>query len=124
VNALPPPGDDEPRCSVAVFENYKLSGNLRGLTIGFGETWHSPEQYFSGITHGSGQLETNQAGKVIIAYGPSQFNLDGFAKYEWKKWGYTQFVQLNLYNILNDNQLNGFIWTPGFSAKVSYGVNF
>ncbi len=123
IDALPYPGDDEPRCSIAVFENYKFS-TIRGFTMGLGETWHSPEQYFSGITHGSGQLETNMAGKTIIAYGPSQFDLDGFAKYEWKKWGYTQSIQLNLYNILNDNELNGFIWTPSFSAKLSYGINF
>ncbi|GEM_PF-712141 len=119
------PGDDTPKYAYAMFENYKFdSGALKGLTVGLGETWHSQEQYFSGITHGSGQVETNAKGFIIVAYGPSMFNLDAFAKYEWKKWGYTQVLQLNVYNVLDDKELNGFIRTNPLTAKLSYGVRF
>ena len=118
------PGDDTPKYSYALFENYKFGDSLKGLTVGLGETWHSQEQYFSGITHGSGQVETNAAGYIIVAYGPSMFNLDAFAKYEWKKWGYSQLVQVNVYNVLDDKTLNGFVRTNPTTAKLTYGIKF
>ncbi|HEY1765856.1 MAG TPA: hypothetical protein VGF85_13110, partial [Opitutaceae bacterium] len=118
------PGDDSPKYSYSVFENYKFGGMLKGLTVGLGETWHSQEEYYSGVTHGSGQTETNAAGQLIVAYGPSQFNLDGFVKYEWTKWGYTQFAQFNIYNVLDNRELNGFIWTNPLTAKLTYGIKF
>jgi len=118
------PGDDTPKYAYSVFENYKFGNQLKGLTVGLGESWHSQEQYFSGITHGSGQVETNAAGYIIVAYGPSIFDLDGFAKYEWKRWGYNQAVQVNVYNILDDKELNGFVRTNPITAKISYEVRF
>jgi iron complex outermembrane receptor protein len=118
------PGDDTPKYAYSVFENYKFSNGLKGLTVGLGESWHSQEQYYSGITHGSGQVETNAAGQLIVAYGPSQFNLDGFFKYEWKSWGYHQYLQGNVYNILDNKELNGFVWTNPITAKITYGISF
>jgi iron complex outermembrane recepter protein len=118
------PGDDTPKYAYSAFENYKFHDYLKGLTVGIGESWHSQEQYYSGVTHGSGQTETNAAGQLIVAYGPSQFNLDGFAKFEWKAGGYHQYLQANVYNILDDKELNGFIWTNPITAKVTYGVSF
>jgi len=118
------PGDDTPKYSYSMFTNFKFSGQLRGLTVGVGETWHSQEQYYSGVTHGSGQTETNAAGQLIVAYGPSQFNLDAFAKYTWKSWGHSQFLQVNAYNLLDNKELNGFVYTNPITAKITYGVNF
>jgi outer membrane receptor protein involved in Fe transport len=119
------PGDDTPKYAYSLFENYKFhDGELRGLTIGLGESWHSQEQYYSGITHGSGQVETNAAGQLIVAYGPSQFNLDAFGKYEWRKGGYNQSIQLNVYNVLDNKELNGFIWTNPITAKLTYAISF
>jgi hypothetical protein len=116
------PGDDTPKYAFSLFENYKFGDRLKGLTVGLGESWHSQEQYFSGITHGSGQVETNAAGYIIVAYGPSMFNLDAFAKYEWKSWGRNQLIQLNVYNVLDDKELNGFVRTNPITAKLSYEV--
>ncbi len=118
------PGDDTPKYSYSLFTNLKLWGPLKGWTVGVGETWHSQEQYYSGVTHGSGQTETNAAGQLIVAYGPSQFNMDGFIKYDWKSWGYNQSVQVNVYNMLDDKELNGFIYTNPITAKVTYGIRF
>ncbi|HXQ82375.1 MAG TPA: TonB-dependent receptor plug domain-containing protein [Opitutaceae bacterium] len=118
------PGDDTPKYAYSMFANYKFGEALRGLTVGVGASWHSQEEYFSGITHGSGQVETNAAGQLIVAYGPSQYNMDAFVKYDWKRWGYSQFVQLNVYNLLDDKELNGFIWTNPITAKVTYGIRF
>jgi iron complex outermembrane receptor protein len=118
------PQDDSPKYVIDTFINYKFGGQLKGWTAGIGETWHSQEQYFSGVTHGSGQVETNAAGFLIVAYSPSELNINGFAKYEWKSWGYGQFLQLNIYNLLDDKKLYGFGYTVPITAKVTYGVNF
>ena len=107
-----------------MFVNYKLNGPLKGWTVGVGGTWHSQEEYFSGVTHGSGQIETNALGQLIVAYAPSEFFLNAFAKYEWKRWGYNQFIQLNGYNLTNNNQLYGLIYNQGISGRVSYGLHF
>jgi len=88
------------------------------------QSWKSYSAPVGTVTHGSGQVETNAAGQLIVAYGPSQYNMDAFVKYDWKRWGYTQFVQLNVYNLLDDKELNGFIWTNPITAKLTYGVHF
>jgi iron complex outermembrane recepter protein len=119
------PGDDSPKYAYSLFINYKFNdGRYRGLTVGLGGNWHSQEQYYSGVTHGSGQVETNAAGQLIVAYGPSMFNMDAFAKYDWKRWGYNQFIQLNVYNVLDDKTLNGFLYTNPLTAKLTYGIAF
>jgi iron complex outermembrane recepter protein len=119
------PGDDSPKYAYSLFINYKFNrGELNGLTLGLGGNWHSQEQYYSGVTHGSGQVETNAAGQLIVAYGPSMFNMDAFAKYEWKRWGYHQFIQGNVYNVLDDKTLNGFVYTNPITAKLTYGISF
>ena len=118
------PQDDTPKYSYSAFINYKFGGSLKGYTVGIGGNWHSPEQYFSGVTHGSGQVETNAAGLIITASGPSQFSMDLFAKYEWRRWGHSQYLQVNVYNALDDKQLNGFIYTVPITAKLTYGIGF
>ncbi len=118
------PQDGFPKYSYDVFVNYKFGGQLKGWTIGAGGNWHSQEQYFSGVTHGSGQVETNAAGLIIVAYGPSEFNLDAFAKYEWRSWGHNQFAQLNVYNVLDNKDLNGLLYNVPITAKLTYGISF
>jgi len=118
------PGDDTPKYAYAVFVNYKFGGRLKGLTAGLGGTWHSQEAYFSGVTHGSGQAEINTAGQPIVVYSPSQMLLNLFAKYEWKRWGYNQFVQLNVNNVTNDTKLYGLIYSSPLTVRMSYGIGF
>ena len=119
-----PPGDDTPEKSFSLFSNYKFAGNLKGLTTGLGLGWHSKEQYFSGVTHGSGQAETNAAHKPIIAYSPSKLNVDLFAKYTFKRDRREQFIQLNIGNLLDDTRIYGLIYNPPLSAKITYGMEF
>jgi iron complex outermembrane recepter protein len=118
------PGDDTPKYAYSAFVNYKFSGRLKGLSAGIGGTWHSQEAYFSGVTHGSGQAEINTAGQPIVVYSPSQALLNLFAKYEWKRWGYNQFVQVNVNNLTNDTKLYGLIYSYPMTAKISYGIAF
>jgi iron complex outermembrane recepter protein len=118
------PGDDTPKYSTSLFANYKFNGPLKGWTVGVGGIWHSQSEYFSGVTHGSGQIETNALGQLIVAYAPSEYFINAFVKYEWKSWGYNQFIQLNGYNLNNNNQLYGLIYNQGISGRATYGIRF
>jgi outer membrane receptor for ferric coprogen and ferric-rhodotorulic acid len=118
------PGDDTPEYSYSLFANYKFDGQLQGLTIGAGGTWHSRQEYFSGVTHGSGQVQTNVAGDPIVVYSPEQYLVNIFAKYEWKRWGHTQFVQLNVDNVFDDQKLYGLVYSRPLNARLTYGIGF
>ncbi|HEY1792093.1 MAG TPA: TonB-dependent receptor plug domain-containing protein [Opitutaceae bacterium] len=115
------PGDDTPKYACDFFVHYDMSDWIRGFSFGIGGTWHSQEQFFSGITHGSGQAE---GGAEYIAYSPSEFLLNVEAKYAWQNWGHKQYVQLNVDNALNDQKLYGLIYQSPLMAKISYGWAF
>jgi hypothetical protein len=115
------PGDDTPKDSADFFVHYDFNQYFPGFSGGIGGTWHSQEEFFSGLTHGSGQAE---GGAAYIAYSPSEFLLTLEAKYEWSKWAHKQYVQVNVDNALNDTKLYGLIYQSPLQAKISYGVEF
>jgi iron complex outermembrane receptor protein len=121
---LLPPSDDTPKNSIAMFSNYKFAGSLKGLSVGAGGRWTSQRLYFNGITHGAGQLETNAAGQPFNVWTPSELTLNGMIKYEFKRGGHDQYVQLNVDNVLNDQRLYGFIYKAPINAKLTYGFAF
>jgi outer membrane receptor for ferric coprogen and ferric-rhodotorulic acid len=118
------PGDDTPKYAADAYFNYKWSGKLKGLTTGIGGTWHSQEEFFSGVTHGGQNVEQNAAGLPIVAYSNSQLLMNIMAKYEWKDWGHRQYLQLNVDNIFDDQKLYGLIYSSPLMAKLSYGFAF
>jgi outer membrane receptor protein involved in Fe transport len=118
------PGDDTPKNRYTFFANYKLGGAQKGWIVGGGGSWASKRAYFSGITHGSNQVQTDTAGQPIVLYMPSQLALNGFVRKEWKGQGHNQSVQLNVDNLLNDTKLYGLIYNPPISAKLTYEIAF
>jgi len=118
------PGDDTPHTRLTAFANYKFEGSLKGWIVGLGGDWASKRAYFSGVTHGSQQVQTDSAGIPIVLYMPSQLKLNGFVRREWKAYGYNQSVQLNVDNILNDTKLYGLIYNPPITAKMTYQISF
>jgi len=118
------PGDDTPRNRFTLFTNYKFGGSLKGWIVGAGGEWQSKRAYFSGVTHGSGQVQTDTNGKVIVLYTPAQWVLNGFVRKEWKSGRYDQYVQLNVDNLTNDRDLYGQIYAPGISARLTYQIGF
>ena len=40
--------------------------------------WAAKRAYFSGVTHGSNQVQTDTAGIPIVLYMPSQLKVNGF----------------------------------------------
>ncbi len=118
------PGDDTPRNRYTLFANYKFGGSLKGWVVGAGGDWASRRAYFSGVTHGSGQVQTDTSGKVIVLYMPSQLTVNGFIRKEWKSGGHGQYVQLNIDNLLNDTKLYGLIYNPPITARLTYQIGF
>ncbi|HWA85727.1 MAG TPA: TonB-dependent receptor plug domain-containing protein [Opitutus sp.] len=119
------PGDDTPRNRFTLWGNYKFDGSLKGWTVGLGGDWASRRAYFSGVTHGSNQVQTDTNGQVIVLYMPSQFKLNGFVRKSWKSGsGHDQSVQLNVDNILDDTKLYGLIYNPPITAKLTYEIAF
>ena len=80
--------------------------------------------YFSGVTHGSGQVQTNTAGIPIVLYMPSQVKVNGFVRKQWKSREHDQSLQLNVENLLNDTKLYGLIYNPPITAKLTYEIAF
>ena len=119
-------GDDTPKYRFDIWGNYRFtSGSIKGLSLGLGGYWHSKQQYASGVTHGAGQLIIGSDGKLVILYSDPQYNVDAMAKYEWKSSGdRRQYVQLNIFNLLNDRKEYGLIYNAPFSAKLVYGMRF
>ncbi|MEO6004787.1 MAG: TonB-dependent receptor plug domain-containing protein [Opitutus sp.] len=118
------PGDDTPKNRYTVFANYKFDGSLKGWVTGLGADWASKRAYFSGVTHGSNQVQTDVNGKVIVLYMPSQLRLNAFVRKAWKSDGRYHSVQLNVDNLLNDTKLYGLIYNPPITAKVTYELSF
>jgi outer membrane receptor protein involved in Fe transport len=118
------PGDDTPRNRFTAFANYKFEDSLKGWVVGLGGDWASKRAYFSGVTHGSGQVQTDSNGKVIVLYMPSRLELNGFVRREWKSGRYNQSLQLNVDNLLNDTDLYGQIYAQGITARLTYQIGF
>ena len=119
------PGDDTPRNRFTLFMNYKFGGSLKGWVVGAGGDWASKRAYFSGVTHGSNQVQTDASGKVIVLYMPSQLTVNAFVRKEWKSGGgHSQSVQLNVFNLLDDTKLYGLIYNPPITAHLSYEIGF
>ncbi len=118
------PGDDTPRTRLTLFTNYKFKDTLKGWVVGLGGDWAAKRAYFSGVTHGSNQVQTDTNGELIVLYMPSQFKLNGFVRKDWKSHGYEQSLQLNVDNLLNDTKLYGLIYNPPISAKITYQIAF
>jgi iron complex outermembrane receptor protein len=118
------PGDDTPKTRVTLFTNYKFTGDLKGWVCGIGGDWAAKRAYFSGVTHGSNQVQTDSAGHVIVLYMPSQLKVNAFVRKQWNSHGHNQSVQLNIDNLLNDTKLYGLIYNPPITAKLTYEIAF
>lgn len=118
------PGDDTPRSRFTLFTNYKFEGALKGWTVGLGGDWAAKRAYFSGITRGSGQVQTDTNGELIVLYMPDQLKINGFVRRDWTSHGFEQSLQLNVDNLLNDTKLYGLIYNPPITAKLTYQIAF
>lgn len=116
--------DDTPQHAVSGWMNYHVNeGTLKGLTLGFGGQWESEREYFSGITV-AGQKQTNGQGQLTVLKHDARLNLDFMTRYAFKLQDRDCYVQLNVYNIMDDDDLYGLIYAPGRSARLEFGIGF
>ena len=119
-------GDDTPKYRFDIWGNYRFTtGSLKGLSLGLGGFWQSQRQYLSGVTHGAGQLIIGSDGKIVVLFTKPQYNVDAMAKYEWTSArNHRQYVQLNVFNLLDDRKEYGLIYSTPLTAKLTYGIRF
>ena len=118
--------DDTPENAVSFWGSYRFTeGRLAGLSFGLGGQWESEREYFSGITDGAGQLVTDENGDRVILSTDPRLNIDAMARYEFSlSDNRNAWVQLNINNLLNDEDLYGYIYAPGISARLQFGLTF
>lgn len=117
--------DDTPEHAVSVWANYQITkGTFKGFSAGLGSSWESPREYQSGITHGGGQRVTDKNGNLVILKTPERYNVDLMLRYAFKLDNHDAAVQLNVYNLLDDQKLYGLIYAQPRSAKVEFTYKF
>jgi iron complex outermembrane recepter protein len=116
--------DDTPKHAVSGWASYRFVGErLRGLTFGFGGQWESEREYFSGITV-AGQKQTNGAGQLTVLRTEPRLNLDMMVRYPFAVRERQAYLQLNVNNLLDDDDLYGLIYAPGRSLRLEFGYDF
>lgn len=117
--------DDTPAHAVSFWSNYnQADGRLRGLSLGLGAKWESEREYFSGITDGAGQLVVDADGDRVVLKTDDRWVVDGMARYAFALGERELNVQLNLYNVLNDQRAYGFLFAEPISYRLRLGIEF
>lgn len=117
--------DDTPSHQVSLWSNYTVTtGALKGLSIGLGGWWESPREYMSGITHGGGQRVTDANGNLVVLSTDDRYNVDAMIRYAFTLQERDAWVQLNISNLFDDQELYGLIYAAPRSARLEFGMRF
>ena len=117
--------DDTPLHAASGWGSYKFTeGKLGGLSLGMGFQWEDKREYFSGITDGSGQLVIDGEGERVVLYTDDRLNVDAMAKYDFQLKEKNAYVQLNIYNMLDDRGVYGYIYARPISYRMQFGIHF
>jgi iron complex outermembrane recepter protein len=121
--------DDQPKHSGAVWTKYTFDGGaLDRFNVALGYSYSSSQEYYSGYApDGNAILFKNgaTASDVVSLRTKASHNFDlqlGYSKklagrYEWT-------IRLNVFNLLNDEDLYGNLWAPGRSFKITNSIAF
>jgi len=116
--------DDTPRHAISGWANYRIDdGALAGLSFGLGFQYESEREYFSGITDGSGQLVTDTNGQRVVLETDPRLNIDAMAKYNFMIGDKNAHVQLNVYNVMNDQDAYGYIYAKPTEYRLQFGMD-
>ncbi len=116
--------DDTPKHAVTAWASYHFrDGPAKGLVLGLGGQWESAREYFSGITV-AGQKQTNGKGELTILKHDPRLNIDMMVRYPFKLREREAYVQLNVFNVLDDDDLYGLIYAPGRNVRLEFGIGF
>lgn len=116
--------DDTPLHAVSGWGNYRIKdGQFKGLSFGLGFQWEDKREYFSGITDGSGQLVVDGEGERVVLYTDDRLNIDAMAKYDFMLGERNAHVQLNIYNLLDDQDAYGYIYAKPLAYRLQFGMD-
>ncbi len=116
--------DDTPKHDFSFWSSYKFSeGKLAGLKLGLGGSYQSEREYLSGFTV-SGDAVTDSDGNRIHLYTDTKFTLNGMVRYDFDVKENPYYLQLNVENLTNDQDLYGYVYEPGISWRLQAGVTF
>ncbi len=117
--------DDTPDHQVSLWANYQFTeGSLKGFSFGVGGYWESPREYMSGVTRGGGQFITDKNGNRLVLSTAARKNVDMMMRYNFKLRDHDCSVQLNVYNLLDDQKRYGFIYSAPRSSHVEFVYRF
>ncbi len=115
--------DDTPLHAVSGWANYNVNdGKLAGLSFGLGFQWEDKREYFSGITDLGGQLVNDSEGNRVVLYTKDRLNVDAMAKYAFTIGERNAYLQLNAYNLMNDQDQYGFIFAKPRTYRLQFGI--
>ncbi|MBI2515967.1 MAG: TonB-dependent receptor plug domain-containing protein [Opitutae bacterium] len=116
-------GQDYPKDTWSLFTNYRFDkwASLKGLVLGGGVRYEGPKEFASGYTHGGGAITDNN-GNPVVMYTDRQYTVDIFGRYDFQWKGHKSYVQVNVYNVLDDQHRYGFLYAPGRSINIGFGT--
>lgn len=115
--------DDTPLHAVSGWGSYRFDdGKLAGLSFGLGFQYESEREYFSGITDG-GQLVVDTEGRRVILETDPRINIDAMAKYEFQVKDRNAHLQLNIYNLMNDQDAYGYLYAKPTQYRLQFGID-
>ena len=104
--------------------NYSINdGKFAGLSFGLGFQWEDKREYFSGITDGAGQLVKDGDGERVVLYTKDRLNVDAMAKYQFTMGDRNAHVQLNIYNVMDDQDAYGYIYAKPMAYRLQFGMD-
>ncbi len=120
------PQDDTPEYQFTFWNTYSFEdGVFEGFQIGLGAWWEDEREYESGVTDGSGSIAVDpDTGLPYNKTHDPRLEVNIMAKYNFEVGGNTSYVQLNIDNVLNDKDRYGWLYAPGTSWKLQYGMDF
>lgn len=121
--------DDQAKHSASIWSKYTFdSGPLNRFGIGFGYSYTSSQEYYSGYApDGNAILFKNgaSASDVVSLRTKPQQNVDLELVYKIHLKKYQNWtVRLNVYNLFDDRALYGSLWAPGRSVRLTNSLSF
>ncbi|MCG8527462.1 MAG: TonB-dependent receptor plug domain-containing protein [Opitutales bacterium] len=116
--------DDTPAHDYGFWTAYEIEdGLLAGLKIGFGGDYQTKRAYLTGFTV-DGDAVTDSTGQRISLFTDSKLLLNCMFRYDTEWNERPVYVQLNIDNLTDDEDLYGYVYESGMSWRLQAGITF
>lgn len=116
--------DDTPAHDWGFWTAYQFDeGPLDGLKVGFGGDYQTKRAYLTGFTV-DGDAVTNADGERISLFTDDKLLLNCFLRYDMEWNERPVFLQLNIDNLTDDEDLYGYVYESGLSWRLQASIEF